>query len=113
MEIPCSWPLHIRSSTANELRLTHRKRSRTLLRRPSGGSYAPGVTEEILHIVEIEDGYIRNDGRQIYTYIYKRKISIEITCVGLASARPNKQTFVHSYTSGFFRVRRPPTKIIV
>ena len=59
------------------------------------------VTEEILHIIEIEDGYIRNDGRQIYTYIYiyiyihiyiyKRKISIDITCVGLASARPNNQ----------------------
>ena len=47
------------------------------------------VTEEILHIVEIEDRYIRNDGRQIYTYIYKQKISIDITCVGLASARPN------------------------
>ena len=31
------------------------------------------VTEEILHIVEVEDRYIRND----------------ITCVGLASARPN------------------------
>ena len=44
MEIPCSWPLHIRSSTANELRLTHRTRSRTLLRRPSGGSYAPDYT---------------------------------------------------------------------
>ena len=42
MEIPCSWPLHIRSSIANELRLTHLTRSRTLLRRPSGGSYAPG-----------------------------------------------------------------------
>ena len=41
MEIPCSWPLHIRSSIANELRLTHLTRSRTLLRRPSGGSYAP------------------------------------------------------------------------
>ena len=43
MEIPCSWPLHIRSSIANELRLTHLTRSRTLLRRPSGGSYAPGT----------------------------------------------------------------------
>ena len=28
MEIPCSWPLHIRSSIANELRLTHLTRSR-------------------------------------------------------------------------------------
>ena len=50
------------------------------------------VTEEILHIVEIEDGYIRNDRRQIYSYIYiyiyKRKILIDITCVGFASARP-------------------------
>ena len=44
MEIPCSWPLHIRSSIANELRLTHLIRSRTLLRRPSGGSYAPAIT---------------------------------------------------------------------
>ena len=25
----------------------------------------------------------------IYIYIYKRKVSIDITCVGLASARPN------------------------
>ena len=42
MEIPCSWPLHIRSSIANELRLTHLTRSRMmLLRRPSGGSYTP------------------------------------------------------------------------
>ena len=49
------------------------------------------ITEEILHIVEIEDRYIRNDGRQIYIYIYiyKRKISIDITCVGLALAHPN------------------------
>ena len=47
MEIPCSWPLHIRSSIANELRLTHLTRSRTLLRRPSGGSYAPGDTDFI------------------------------------------------------------------
>ena len=45
------------------------------------------VTEEILSIVEIEDRYIRNDGRT--ADIYKRKISIDITCVGLASARPN------------------------
>ena len=28
------------------------------------------VTEEILRIVEMEDRYIRNDGRQIYIYIY-------------------------------------------
>ena len=49
------------------------------------------VMEEILHIVEIEDRYIRNDGRTYVRqiYIYKRKISIDITCVGLASARPN------------------------
>ena len=45
------------------------------------------VTEEILSIVEIEDRYIRNDGRT--ADIYKQKISIDITCVGLASARPN------------------------
>ena len=45
MEIPCSWPLHIRSSIANELRLTHLTRSQTLLRRPSGGSYAPVKTK--------------------------------------------------------------------
>ena len=45
MEIPCSWPLHIRSSIANELRLTHLTHSRTLLRRPLGGSYVPSIRE--------------------------------------------------------------------
>ena len=45
-----------------------------------------------LQIVEIENKYIRNDVRQIYTYVYiNRKISIEFTCVGLASAHPNNQ----------------------
>ena len=46
MEIPCSWPFHIRLCIANELRLTHQIRRRTLLRCPSGGSYAP---DEINH----------------------------------------------------------------
>ena len=45
MEISCSWPLHIRSSIANELCLTHLTRSRTLLRHPSGGSYAPDTID--------------------------------------------------------------------
>ena len=43
-----------------------------------------------MYIVEIEEIYIRYGrtyGRYIYTY--KWKISIGITCVGLASARPN------------------------
>ena len=31
MEMPCSWPFHIRSCIANELRLTHQIRRRTLL----------------------------------------------------------------------------------
>ena len=44
----------------------------------------------ILQIVEIEYRYIRNDGRQIYINNYiNTKISIDITSVGLASARPN------------------------
>ena len=33
------------------------------------------VTEEILHIVEIEDGHIRNDGRQIYTSLGRAEAS--------------------------------------
>ena len=37
---------------------------------------------EILQIVEIEDRYVQNDGRQIYTY--EQKISIDINCMGLA-----------------------------
>ena len=50
-----------------------------------------------MYIVEIEEiciRYGRTYGRyiDIYTHTYKRKISIGITCVGLASARPNKRT---------------------
>ena len=37
------------------------------------------------------------DGR--YIHIYKRKISIDITCVGLASARPNYYVWAYSYNS--------------
>ena len=42
-----------------------------------------------MYIVEIEEIYIRY-GRTYgrYIYIHIRKISIGITCVGLASARP-------------------------
>ena len=36
------------------------------------------VTEEILHIVEIEDGYVRNDGRQIYTYVIDKLHTTEV-----------------------------------
>ena len=48
---------------------------------------------KILQIVEIEDRYIiRNDGQQIYICTYKQKILIDITCVGLALARPSDIT---------------------
>ena len=50
---------------------------------------------EILQIVEIEDRDIRNDGwrTHTHTYIYmyiNGKISIDITCVGLASAHSSQ-----------------------
>ena len=55
--------------------------------------YACALIEKYwIYIVEIEDIYIRY-GRTYsrYIYIHIRKISIGITCVGLASARPNKK----------------------
>ena len=47
------------------------------------------------------------DVRQIYTYIYiyKWKISIDITCVGLASARPN-------YSCHYIPAVRPTDEVI-
>ena len=43
--------------------------------------------------------YIRKDVRTTHTYIYIEKISIRITSVGLASARPNYYTGTTPYIS--------------
>ena len=55
MEMPCSWPFHIRSCIANELRLTHQIHRWMLLPTPSGGSYAPGYKYNIYNINQHTD----------------------------------------------------------
>ena len=93
MEIPCSWPLHIRSSIANELRLTHLTRSRTLLRRPLGGTYAPGNNQAHLAKPLVRRVALKTIAIRIHvaTSVNKTISSIVHACTGFRVIRENAE----------------------